>query len=167
MIYFGLVDWIFTVLLFLNWKRLRICVWCWSWLKFTWNRSCRVSDGRSGCIFRGSRGNFILEVEWEPCIVLFNHDTRQSCTKWQLDAHRCLITVPTNDQPTNVMTTLCIAVYALIKRCMPNALHTVYLVFVVTSCQPPSAEAVETFGPMHIPIATKGLHKNDSFSPQL
>jgi len=98
MIYFGLVDWIFTVLLFLNWKRLRICVWCWSWLKFTWNRSCRVSDGRSGCIFRGSRGNFILEVEWEPCIVLFNHDTRQSCTKWQLDAHRCLITVPTNQR---------------------------------------------------------------------
>ena len=30
-----------------------------------------------------------------------------------------------------------------------------------------SAKAVETFGPMHIPIATKGLHKNDSFSPQL
>jgi len=33
---------------------------------------------------------------------------------------------------------------------------TLYLVFGVNSCQPLSAEAIETFGPMHIPIVTKG-----------
>ena len=36
---------------------------------------------------------------------------------------------------------------------------TSYLVFGVSSYQPLSAEAVETFGPMHNPIATKG-HEN-------
>ena len=33
------------------------------------------------------------------------------------------------------------------------------LFFRLSSCQPLSAEAIETFGPMHIPVATKG-HEN-------
>jgi len=36
---------------------------------------------------------------------------------------------------------------------------TFHLFFGASSCQPLSAEAVEPFGPMHIPVATKG-HEN-------
>jgi len=37
--------------------------------------------------------------------------------------------------------------------------YKIHLFFGVSNCQTLSAEAVETFGPMHIPISTKG-HEN-------
>jgi len=52
-----------------------------------------------------------------------------------------------------VMSSCSAVIYNIVLPC------TLHLVFWVSSYQPLSAEAVEMFGPMHIPVATKG-YKN-------